>query len=130
MKQYKLHTLIDITETHARRGEDPKAYKQQQNWMALIQTLGLRCNPIVVEQQTDNTSTAKHEFGTKYKGKQQVWTVAFDFEHADEDDIKIFNEVFDLVPVASDLDETVTLPNSIFQTTDPELRNIVFEIVR
>jgi hypothetical protein len=130
MKQYKLHTLIDITETHARRGEDPTAYKQQQNWMALIQTIGLHCNPIVVHQETEKQSIASMGFGTTYKGKQQVWTVIFDFEHAADDDIEVLNKIFDLVPVATELDETVPIKNSIFQTQDSSLRNIVFEFVR
>lgn len=126
MKRYKLHTLIDITETHARRGDDPKAYKQQQNWMTLIQTLGLRCNPIVTHQESESTGVAKYNFGTKHKGKQQVWTVYFDFEHADDNDLEFLNQDFDLVPIATDLDETVKLENAIFQTKSSELCNIVF----
>lgn len=126
MKRYKLHTLIDITETHARRGEDPRAYKQQQNWMTLIQTLGLRCNPIVTHTECENDSIAKYKFGTKYKGKQQVWTVYFDFEHASDDDVDLLNQDFDLVPVSDQLDETVKLDSAIFQTKSTEFRNIVF----
>jgi len=127
MKRYKLHTLIDITETHARRGEGPKEYKQQQNWMTLIQTLGLRCNPIVTHQECEYVGVSKFGFGTKYKGRQQVWTVFFDFEHADDDDIDLLSNDFDLIPVASDLDETIKLKSAIFQTKDNELRNIVFD---
>lgn len=126
MKRYKLHTLIDITETHARRGDDPTAYKQQQNWMTLIQTLGLRCNPIVTHKELESTGVTKYDFGSKYKGKQQVWTVYFDFEHADENDLEFLKEDFDLVPIAGDLDESITLNAAIFQTKDSEYRNIVF----
>ena len=37
-------TLVDITETGARRGEDPLAYRQQQNFLTVLQTIGLRTN--------------------------------------------------------------------------------------
>lgn len=126
MKRYKLHTLIDITETHARRGDDPKEYRQQQNWMTLVQTLGLRCNPIVTHRECESTGIAKYGFGTKHKGKHQVWTVYFDFEHPDEEDLNFLAQDFDLVPVATGLDETVKLDNDIFQTKSNEYRNIVF----
>lgn len=126
MKRYKLHTLIDVTETHARRGDDPLEYKQQQNWMTLVQTLGLRCNPIVTHRECENTAISKYGFGSKYKGKHQVWTVYFDFEQEDDDDLELLTQDFDLVPVASDLTETVKLDNAIFQTRSTEYRNIVF----
>lgn len=126
MKQYKLHTLVDITETHARRGEDPTAYKQQQNWMTLIQTLGLRCNPIIVHQETSEENLSKFEFGTKYKGKQTVWTVIFDFEHASDEDLELINEDFDLVPISGNLSESVTLDKEIFETKSNSCRNIIF----
>lgn len=130
MKQYKLQTLVDITETHARRGEDPKAYKQQQNWMTLVQTLGLRCNPIVVHQEQEQETASQLGLGTSYKGKQTVWTVVFDFEHASDEDLELLDQDFDLVPIAADLDESVELQQPIFQTKDTKLRNIVFSSIR
>lgn len=130
MKRYKLQTLIDVTETNARRGDDPTEYKQQQNWMTLIQTLGLRCNPIVTHTECENTAVSKLGFGTAYKGKQQVWTVYFDFEHEDDDDLKFLNSDFDLVPIAANLHETVKLEREIFQTSSDEYRNIIFSVDR
>jgi hypothetical protein len=130
MKRYKLHTLIDVTETNSRRGEDPRAYKQQQNWMTLIQTLGLRCNPIVTYTECENTSVGALGFGTVYTSNQQVWTVYFDFEHEDDDDLKFLVNDFDLVPVAADLDETVELEADIFRTKSKKYCNIVFSTDR
>jgi hypothetical protein len=130
MKRYKLHTLIDITETNARRGEDPRAYKQQQNWMALIQTLGLRCNPIVTHTECKNASVANLGFGTAYTSSQQVWTVYFDFEHEDDNDLTFLVSDFDLVPVAAGLDETIALETDIFRTESKKYCNIVFSTDR
>ena len=44
MERFNLYTLVDITKTNARRGEDKLAYGQQQNYMSMMQTLGLRTN--------------------------------------------------------------------------------------
>ena len=43
--RFIIHTLVDITETGSRRGEDPKQYRQQQNFLTVMQTIGLRVNP-------------------------------------------------------------------------------------
>lgn len=126
MKRYKLHTLIDITETGARRGDDPTEYRQQQNWMTLVQTLGLRSNPIVTHKEFDTTDVKGLGFGTSYKGKHAVWTVYFDFEQASDEDLDLVNEDFDLVPIAGKLSESAKLDAEIFQTKDEKLRNIVF----
>ena len=48
MNRFELTTLVDITKTNARRGEDKLAYGQQQNYMSVVQTLGLRTNVGIV----------------------------------------------------------------------------------
>ena len=47
--RFIIHTLVDITETGSRRGEDPKQYRQQQNFLTVMQTIGLRVNPTYVK---------------------------------------------------------------------------------
>ena len=47
--RFTIHTLVDITETHARRGDDPKQHRQQQNFLTVLQTIGLRVNPTYLE---------------------------------------------------------------------------------
>ena len=37
--RFTIHTLVDITETHARRGEDPKQHRQQQNFLTVYKQL-------------------------------------------------------------------------------------------
>lgn len=126
MKRYKLHTLIDVTETNARRGEDLTLYKQQQNWMTLVQTLGLRCNPIVTYRECNLVNVKEYTFGTDYKGEHRVWTVYFEFDHAGDDDLINLVQDFNLVPVASWLEETIPLSDAIFQTKSTICCNILF----
>ena len=42
--KFRIKTLIDITETRARKGDDPQLTKQQANFMTLYNTIGLRTN--------------------------------------------------------------------------------------
>ena len=44
---FNLFTKVDITKTNARRGDDPFKMKQQQNYLTVLQTIGLRVNPIL-----------------------------------------------------------------------------------
>ena len=41
---FKLTTVVDITQTNARRGDDQKLANQQANYNTLYQTIGLRVN--------------------------------------------------------------------------------------
>jgi len=94
--------------------------------MTLIQTLGLRSNPIISHKLCESTGIANFGFGSKYKGKHRVWTVYFEFENSDDSDLTFLNLDFDIVPIASKLEETVTLESEIFQTKNEQVRNIVF----
>jgi len=50
--KFTLTTVVDITETRARRGEDKKQVNQQANYNTMFQTIGLRVNvdPISLER--------------------------------------------------------------------------------
>ena len=60
--RFKIKTLVDITETRDRKGEDDVLYGQQQNFMTLLNTLGLRTNINVVGSPSAEFIQAK-EFG-------------------------------------------------------------------
>lgn len=126
---FRVYTLIDITATGSRRGEDPRAYQQQQNYMSFLQTLSLRFNPIiekspVVEQMT----VGNLPFGSDYKGKQNVWSVSFSSESEIGVGLDVIAEDFDLVPIISGLDETAKLPLDVFRTKDSKSTNLYFEV--
>ena len=121
--KFIIKTLIDITQTNARQG-DGDAYKQQQNFMSALQTIGIRANPsnIKVTQQEQ----AVTEFGSMYKGKHTVWNMHFEIEYG-ATSVDLLKVDFDLVPIINDLSETVKLDTAIFFTKDSKTTNIIFE---
>ena len=123
-----LTTLVDITETKARRGDDKFKLSQQANYMTMVQTAGLRINhnPILLEDKTSKVDNLG--FGTAFKGQQRYWIFKFDFETEAGLNQQLLENDFDLVPVLSGLNETVNFKNSVFRTTDKQQKNIIFEL--
>ena len=127
--RFKLYTLIDITETGARRGEDPKLYRQQQNFLTVMQTIGLRVNPTYIKSpQVIKDVTSKYNLGSKYKNKQNIWEYVFDIDYQDALDINTLNNDFDLIPIITGLNETVSFENDVFITKNPSINNIFFDL--
>lgn len=125
----KLYTLVDITETGARRGEEPTLVSQQQNFLTVLQTIGLRANPSYeYSPSVESMSPNKVELGTNYKGKHKVWEFSFDIEYG-EIDIETLNDDFNFIPVIAGLDETAKFEDNIFSTKDTSKRNIVFQVL-
>jgi len=122
--RFQLQTLVDITPTNARRTEDRYKYKQHQNYMTMLQTLGLRSNPsnIVVTNKKEDAKM----FGKEYTGKQTVWTVEFEIEREGGIDLELLKADYNVVPFIADLDETVEFKKSVFQTNNTKYKNIVF----
>ncbi len=122
--RFQLQTLVDITPTNARRTEDRYKYKQHQNYMTMLQTLGLRSNPsnIVVTNKKEDAKI----FGKEYTGKQTVWTVEFEIEREGGIDLELLKADYNVVPFIAELDETVEFKKSVFQTNNTKYKNIVF----
>ena len=127
---FRIQTLVDITETGARRQDSDKlAYKQQSNFQTLVQTIGLRCNlQYNKSPQKQELKIEKVGFGDKYKGKQNVWTFDFEIEYEGGLDINMLNNDFDLIPIITGLEETIQLQQALFRTT-PKERNIIFSLI-
>jgi len=128
--KFQLQTLIDITETLARRTDENKfAYKQQANFQTIIQTIGLRVNiSYDISPINQELNIGKMGFSDKYKGKQKVWSFTFDVEYEGGLDIAMLETDFDLIPIISGLDETIKLEQALIRTS-PTDRNIIFSIV-
>lgn len=128
--KFQLITLIDITNTGARKGDDERLQRQQQNYLTTTQTISLRSNPII-----ENKSYMKKEsikdmgFGSAYKGLQNLWFLNFEFE-SDSHSLNFLLKDFDLVPIITDLDESVRLDIQAFLTNDVKFKNIVFKEIR
>jgi hypothetical protein len=128
--RFVIHTLVDITETGSRRGEDPKQYRQQQNFLTVMQTIGMRVNPEYISPPTIISEVpSKLGLGTSYKNKQSVWKYAFDMEFEGALNVETLVNDFDLIPIITQLDETVEFNNAQFITKNVSLNNISFEIV-
>lgn len=122
---YKLYTLVDVTETGEHHGPDHKQVSQQANWNTLIQVLGLRANPTPKKTISHHADSLRGlGFGTAYKGKNRYWECEFEIEYG-EVPIENMLEDFDLVPIIADLDETVDLKIAIFSTQNSQTRNLV-----
>jgi len=127
--RFKLYTLVDITETGARRGEEPKLHRQQQNFLTVMQTIGLRVNPTyVAAPEIIKDIPTKYNLGSKYKTKQSVWKYKFDIDYEGALDVPTLVKDFDLIPIIVDLDETAKFENAHFITQDDALCNIYFEV--
>jgi len=127
--RFIIHTLVDITETGARRGEDPKQFRQQQNFLTVMQTIGLRVNPTyVAAPEVVKEVPSKLGLGTSYKTKQSVWKYVFDMEYEGALDIETLVNDFDLIPIITQLDETAKFENAHFITKNTALTNISFQI--
>lgn len=129
MNTFELTTIIDITKTNARRGEDKLAYGQQQNYMSLIQTLGLRTNVEVSDPVFKKQKAVG--FGSEYSSKSlNVWHCIITVEQDESHSVEMMQEDFDMVPVVKNLKENCKLDDALFCTSDPKKCNILFKIYK
>jgi len=127
--KFTLETLVDITQTDARRTDgDTQAYHQQQNFLSILQTIGLRVNVNVTKKPVCEEKTIKG-FGSNFTGKQKVWTLPFEIEFEDAVSLQILKDDFNLVPVITGLTESARINKSVFRTKDSKDRNIIFKLV-
>lgn len=127
--KFRIYTLVDITETHARKGDETKLVRQQQNFLTILQTIGLRVNPTYIKPPSMfNDTPNKYNLGSKFKGKQNIWEFVFEIEYEGALDIDMLINDFNLIPFIDDLDETVKFENAHFITRDSNINNIYFEL--
>ena len=126
--EFKLYTLVDITETGVHRGNDRHAVRQQANYNSVIQTIGMRanCNPVGIKKLEGSVSKLK--FGSKFKNKQTYWEFTFTIDYG-ATTVEMLQDDFNLVPVLTELDESVTIEPAIFSTKDSDICNIFFESI-
>jgi hypothetical protein len=126
--RFRIKTLVDVTETNARKGQDPIQVDQQANFNTLYNTIGLRSNPTEFDITVEKVDLKDLGFGSNYKGKHNVWTIEFFVEADESTSIEFMNSDFDLIPVITELTETVNLDKGLFITLSNHGRtNILFE---
>ena len=119
-------TLIDVTQTNARRDGDEKEYSQQANFNTLCQTASLRANLIPIKVESKYGGIATIGFGSDYKGKHKYWIVTLDDERETPITQDMFADDFDMIPVITGLEESAKFKEGAIFTRDDEKKNIVF----
>lgn len=123
---FQLITLVDITQTNARRGHDMFEQKQQQNFLTVLQTLSLRSNAVVDSEPKSFFDDAEHYgFGEDYHGNNQLWKLNFSYESSLENILELVLDDLNYVPFIPNLNESVFFDLSVFQTKDVRAKNTI-----
>jgi|SRR6056300_820278 len=123
-----LTTVVDITETKARKESDKLSRNQQANFLTTLQTVGLRVNAVPLTCESKVGDISKFGFGSAITGKQRYWQFTFEHDYEGAVTDQTLADDFDLVPVITELTETVHINNRAFRTKDSTERNIVFKL--
>jgi hypothetical protein len=118
---FELFTVVDITETGARRGDPKLLEHQQQNYLTVMNTIGLRANPIIIKSPYLVDENIK--FGKGISAKK-IWRMVFDIEYGIHS-VDMLKLDFELVPFIKELTEDAVIDDPVFRT-DINSSNIVF----
>ena len=118
-----------MTETNVGRSGEAKQRNQQANYNTVVQTAGLRVNPMPIALESKVGVVDGIGFGSSIKDKQRYWVFTFQHEFENALNLDQLKDDFDLVPVITGLDETALINNSAFRTKDSVETNIVFKFV-
>lgn len=129
--EYKLYTLVDITHTGQHRtelGKESLRWKEQ-NFNTVLQTVGIRAN-ISYTNSPALLEIKGRLIGFDTDDIIRVWRFDFYTERdylfeKDGNPVQHLVEDFHLVPYIAGLDEAMTQPYTVFNTSDPG-KNIVF----
>ena len=148
MYEFRVHTLVDVTENGNLRREFPFKTKtnevihdkhtltiarnQNSNFNTMIQLLQIRGN---ITWETPpmrlNDPIANMRFGSVYDGKQNSWHFTFFVEQPEvygipQEPTAQLIEDFHLVPILNFCKETATFPTATFITQDSKTINTYF----
>jgi hypothetical protein len=117
---FYLITTVDITNHPRTSREDKILYGQKQNFLTVINTIGLRVNPTI---NFDPFITKNDVFGDN-----KAWQLNFTVEYEDALNLEMLCKDFMLVPFVTELNETANFDQPIFITKGEKI-NILFGIV-
>lgn len=138
MEIIEIKTLIDITNTKVTRLSQGSQLEldQQKNFITLMQCVELRS--VVNYEQLPKEETVDLKglgFGTKYKGKNKIWSFKFNTDRSgvylDEqgNPVGFLVEDLDSVPVIKNLNETINIDKAVFDCKDDITRNTIITAV-
>ena len=117
--KFTLRTTVDITNHIKVSKENRIAYGQKQNFMTVINTIGLRVNPTI----DDDPILVQDNINFK---DNKVWQLTFTIAFEGELTIDMMLNDFMLVPFIAELEETKDFKENVFLTKGAD-KNIVFE---
>ena len=129
---YTAFSLVDITQTDVNRNNNLQ-FNQQQNLNTLIQSIGLRSQPINTKVKVLMAQdVVDYGFGKQYQGLHTVWRLDFSIEHNNVfynngDKFYYLKNDCDGVAIYTGLEETAELNTKTFETLDNKLVNIYFK---
>ena len=132
---YTGYTLVDITSTGVTRYRADQEHQrnQQRNWETVLQTLGLRTQPLLIKGPivTESNLADGWDFGEYFQGRHKIWVWTFAVEHADifltdNDPLGGLRKDFEQVPFVQGLDETARFMLPIFYPYGT-IKNIYFK---
>ena len=129
--EYKLYTLVDITNTGQYRIEPGKEQErwQEQNFNTVLQTIGIRAN-ITYRNKPELFEVGGKAVGFDTDEIIRVWRFDFSTERddlflANDNPVGYLKEDFHLVPYIDGLNELMEQKYAVFNTQNPGA-NIVF----
>lgn len=137
MQFIEIKTLVDITDTKVNRPRPglQLEHDQYKNFTTLKQCLEIRSNIMFDTSPSVETVDVKDMgFGSKYKGKHQVWTFRFTPERSGayvegNDEIGALIEDVHSVPFIQNLKETINIDMAIFDLKDPAAKNTIIKAI-
>jgi len=126
-------SLVDITATGVIRGNSDELERdQQRNWETVVQCMGLRTQPQLIEKPVVLTSELnRFEFGDFYTGIHHVWHWVWTIEANGVYDLPgqplgALMKDFEQVPIITGLEETARFMLPIFYPYGT-IKNIYFK---
>jgi hypothetical protein len=130
--EYKLYTLVDITNTGQHRPEAGKEqlHWKEQNFQTVMQTLGMRANVVCTAKPVIIETSGNVVGFDNITEIVRVWRMDFattvdDIYSVGDDPVEALREDFEMVPFISGLDEAMTAKYNAFLTYGNS-KNIVF----
>lgn len=121
--RYAAYTTVDVTQTNVRIKNNSNDWSlqrnQQRNLDTLIQTLGLRSQPIIIAVSSNIVNPRGCGLGENLPEMAIVWEVLFDVEHEEAfgKNCEIALKDLNYVPIINGLTETEPAFPPVFQTT-------------
>lgn len=138
MQTIEIQTLVDITDTKVARPNQgtPLQHDQYRNFTTLRQCVEIRSIISYDESPSVETVDVKDlGFGSKHKGKHQVWTFRFNPDRSGayvegNNEVGALIDDVHAVPFIQKLCETINIDKPIFDLKDPANKNTIIKALR